>query len=342
MDRLERALDRSWTMVVARAKRDGIANRIGGDGDRRRAGAQGQAGAGAVSLEDAASCPVGRTPMTVRHPGAPKVAQRQPWAKQTQPDANHFRPKTPISDYFQLGFETYQGFTGKPRRSPPQPLPLSPRERRGGRAKLPPTGRSHALRSPLVSRADLDRTRARSISIIEKRQLDIQINATFCFAVDSLLFAVAASARRLRLFSPYRQGSGQELHAEKLADFAPHRTHAPRPVNRRSRTPDQGSAWDSAWKPRQWPISRSRRLRHMRREKPRRLPLQALHVPKGLAPFQRTPTRRGFSQSQQPHRRVPENALPNGSDYPAASIKLPVLRTRLAKKLVPPSSRQSV
>jgi glutamate dehydrogenase (NAD(P)+) len=27
MDRLERALDRSWAMVVARAKRDGVSNR---------------------------------------------------------------------------------------------------------------------------------------------------------------------------------------------------------------------------------------------------------------------------------------------------------------------------
>ena len=50
MDRLERALDRSWTMVVEprQARRRHQPHR--GDGDRGRAGAEGQAGEGAVPV----------------------------------------------------------------------------------------------------------------------------------------------------------------------------------------------------------------------------------------------------------------------------------------------------
>ena len=50
MERLERALDRSWSQVVERARQDGVANRTAAHGDRRRTGAQGQAGERPVSV----------------------------------------------------------------------------------------------------------------------------------------------------------------------------------------------------------------------------------------------------------------------------------------------------
>ena len=50
MDRLERALDRSWSQVVERAPPRRRRQPHRGDGDRRRAGEQGQAGEGPVSV----------------------------------------------------------------------------------------------------------------------------------------------------------------------------------------------------------------------------------------------------------------------------------------------------
>ena len=47
MERLERALDRSWGQVVERARRDGIANRTAAQAISIRTGAQGEARQGA-------------------------------------------------------------------------------------------------------------------------------------------------------------------------------------------------------------------------------------------------------------------------------------------------------
>ena len=51
MERLERALDRSWSQVVERARTRRRRQPHRGDGDRRRARAQGEAGARVVSLK---------------------------------------------------------------------------------------------------------------------------------------------------------------------------------------------------------------------------------------------------------------------------------------------------